>query len=88
MSSVGSNHCHFATNSDRDKVFKILYFNARSILPKLDELKIITENSNPDVVCITETWLSQEISDGEMSIPGLFCSEGQKSPGWWGVGIR
>ena len=76
MSSVGhfegesSNHCHFATNSDRDKVFKILYFNARSILPKLDELKIITENSNPDVVCITETWLSQEISDSEMSIPG------------------
>ena len=62
--------------------------NARSILPKLDELKIITENSNPDVVCIRETWLSQEISDGEMSIPGLFCSEGQKSPGWWGVGIR
>ena len=47
-----------------------MYFNTRSLCTKLDELIILTEDRNPDVICITETWLSQEISSEEISIPG------------------
>ena len=47
-----------------------MYFNARSILPKLDKLKVLAEDNNPDVICITESWLCQEISNVEVSIPG------------------
>ena len=39
----------------------ILYFNVRSLLPKLDDLRIICSLHSPDIVCITESWL-----DGSM----------------------
>lgn len=57
-------------SNSSSKCLNILYFNARSILPKLDELKIVAEENNPDVVCITESWLCQEISNVEVSVPG------------------
>ena len=36
----------------------ILYFNARSILPSITELQATCLASNPDIVCITESWLN------------------------------
>ena len=39
----------------------ILYFNARSVLPKFDELQAVSLMLDPDIICITETWLSSEI---------------------------
>ena len=48
--------------------FSVLYFNARSILPKLDNLKAEIAAQNPTIVCIVETWLSEDISDLEISI--------------------
>ena len=47
----------------------IVYYNARSLLPKIDELRAITETESPDVICIVETWLSNDISDNELVIP-------------------
>ena len=48
----------------------IVYFNARSLIPKLDELCAIVEAHNPDVVSIVESWLCADIPDIEISIPG------------------
>ena len=39
----------------------ILYFNARSIYPKLDELCALCVVERPDIICITESWLHEEI---------------------------
>ena len=50
-----------------DKHFHILYFNARSVCPKLDELHA------PEVVCVTETWLCDEIGESEATILGYIC---------------
>ena len=44
----------------------VLYYNARSLYPKLDELVSL---DNPGNICITETWLSGDINDSEISIP-------------------
>ena len=44
----------------------VLYYNARSLLPKYDELVGI---HNPDVVCIAESWLCSDINDREIDIP-------------------
>ena len=33
----------------------IMYFNARSILPKFDELQAVSLTLHRDIVCITET---------------------------------
>ena len=32
------------------------HVNTRSLLPKMDELKVWVHSSNPDVLVITETW--------------------------------
>ena len=47
----------------------ILYFNARSLLPKIDELQAVCLSVNPDIICITESWLSSDIEDLEIELP-------------------
>ena len=42
----------------------IIYFNARSLPPKIDELRlicVICSLSNPNIVCVVETWLCDDI---------------------------
>ena len=49
---------------------RILYYNARSLLPKLDELSATIEAHDfPDVVCIAESWLCHDIREQEIAIP-------------------
>ena len=48
----------------------ILYFNARSILPKIDILRAEAATRKPLVICIVESWLSHDISDDELNING------------------
>lgn len=43
----------------------ILYYNARSVLPKLDELAANCMVLDPDIVCIVESWLGPDINDSE-----------------------
>ena len=48
----------------------ILYYNARSLLPKMDELRVLVDTQQPHIVSIVETWLSSEISDNEIFLQG------------------
>ena len=50
--------------------FSVLYFNARSLLPKLDYLRVICNMNKPDCVCIVESWLNSDIQDNELQIDG------------------
>ena len=50
---------------------KFFSFNARSLLPKLDELSAICSLYSPDIVCIVETWRSPDICDSELSLPNF-----------------
>ena len=54
---------------NKDKL-KCLYFNARSIVNKIQELELLVKNENIDIVGITETWLNVNILDSEMNIEG------------------
>ena len=47
----------------------ILYYNARSLIPKIDELRAIAEAKHPDIIYIVESWLSDEIQDNELVLP-------------------
>ena len=58
------------TNSLQTNALKIIYFNARSLLPKHDELCLIANMHTPDIICIVESWLSPEVQDSEILIPG------------------
>ena len=57
-------------NSHCDKHRRILYYNARSLLPKLDELHALITIKTPHIVCIVETWLSSDILHNELQLPG------------------
>ena len=48
----------------------ILYFNARSLLPKIDNLRILSSVYSPDIICVVETWLDTDILDSEIAIQG------------------
>ena len=45
-----------------------MYFNARSILPKIDELRALCVNHKPNIVCIVESWLDDTIDNNELCI--------------------
>ena len=47
----------------------IVYYNARSLLPKMDELAAMVSASRPAVVCIVETWLCDYILNSEICLP-------------------
>ena len=46
----------------------ILYFNARSLLHNIDDLRIICNTKKPALICIVETWLCSDIHDSEIAI--------------------
>ena len=48
----------------------IMLTNVRSLAKKIDELTVISSLRNPSVICITETWLSEEVEDYLIAIPG------------------
>ena len=63
----------FCTHGDdrtSAKSLSILYYNARSILPKINELQLLTSLHKPTLICIVESWLSCEITDQELGIDG------------------
>ena len=39
----------------------ILYYNARNILPKMDDLAASVLVHEPDIVCIIESWLEGDV---------------------------
>src|SRR3989442_5504981 len=47
---------------------KVIYCNARSLRNKIDELRIMAQDYNPDIIGIVETWLTDNIYDSEIII--------------------
>lgn len=50
----------------------VLLANVRSLRSKVDEVGVVSRTNNVSVVCLTETWLDDEISDSYVGIPGYF----------------
>ncbi len=48
----------------------ILYMNARSLLPKRDEILAYVAMEKPDVIAITETWIKPDYLMSEYSVTG------------------
>ena len=42
------------------------------MLPKIDDLAAVCLTSNPDVICIVESWLCADISDNEIFLPSYY----------------
>ena len=66
---MGSSCSQPATNAPDKNTLKVLYYNVRSIVYKIDELSSNCSLHCPDIVCITETWLNENVLDSEICIP-------------------
>ena len=61
------NQTPIKTNKCSDHIV-IKQINAQSLIPKLDEIKLLIENEYLDILCISETWLQPNILDDLISI--------------------
>ena len=52
------------------KGFKIAHINIQSLRNKIDQLNIFLHDNNIDVLCVTESWLTSDIEDNVITIPG------------------
>jgi len=52
------------------KGLKILHINIRSLLPKIEEVRIYMQSMRPDFLCVSETWLKSDADDFEVKIAG------------------
>ena len=50
------------------KGLHFIHLNVRSLLPKLDELRILARETKLACFCITETWLDDTVSDSEIQL--------------------
>lgn len=46
-----------------------MYTNARSVVNKIDELKIYASLTQPDIIAITETWTNDSVSNHFLTLP-------------------
>ncbi len=46
--------------------------NARSLMNKINDLQILINDSDPDLILITETWCNEDISNAMLSVTGYF----------------
>ena len=52
------------------KGFKVVHLNVRSLLKKVDQIRLITEGSEVDVITISETWLKPHLNSTLVSLDG------------------
>lgn len=48
----------------------LVLLNIRSLLPKIDAVKIWIKSTNADIFILSETWLSKAVSDRDIAIDG------------------
>ena len=53
-------------------IIQVKYFNARSLRSKISSLHSTLYNDSYDVICITESWLNDFITDGLLDPRGLY----------------
>jgi len=46
----------------------LLYANAQSINSKIDELKVISQDLDPDIILLTATWCNSTIENAALTI--------------------
>ena len=61
------NQIPIKTNKCSDNIV-IKQINAQSLIPKLDEIKLLIENEDLEILCVSETWLQPNILDDLISI--------------------
>lgn len=67
---LGNNNANNKLINKRKDSLTCFYFNARSIMNKIDELELYLTQEKPDIVGITETWTYEDVQDSEICMEG------------------
>ena len=67
--------------------FSVLSFNARSLFPKMDNLRAVCASGCYDFITVTETWLSADVLDRELYLPGYTIIRRDRNRHGGGVAI-
>ena len=68
--SIRNAHTMLRLLSNRKKGLKIIHLNAQSLVNKIDEFRYMFEKSDIDVLCVSETWFSDNMPDSLFKIEG------------------
>jgi len=75
------------TNFCSRKALGFLHIYSRSLLSKIDQLKLWTHSSNPDILVVTESWLKKSVPDSVVDIIGYNVIRQDRSYKGGGVAI-
>ncbi len=64
-----------------------IHINARSLLPKMSELRIIAHRTRAAVIAVSETWLDESVTDQEVKIDGYVVTRNDRARSGGGVCI-
>ena len=70
QNSMANQNSNLGEKKVKCESLKCLYFNARSIVNKLQELELCISEGKFDIIGITETWLTDKILSSELSMNG------------------
>lgn len=68
----------------------LLHMNVRSLVPKIDLVRVSVATSDPDILVISETWLNKSVPDSTIQINGynLFRSDRPSKGGGVAIYIK
>uniref|UniRef100_A0A183S9X8 Endo/exonuclease/phosphatase domain-containing protein n=1 Tax=Schistocephalus solidus TaxID=70667 RepID=A0A183S9X8_SCHSO len=68
--SYGEGDMQSSWVSPKNRALKVISANVQSLFYKLDDLRNVVDEIKPDVMAFTETWLTTDITDSEISLRG------------------
>ena len=67
--------------------YSIGHINARSLAPRLNEICHLIHSERLDILCVSETWLSEDVLDAVLIVPGYKLFRCDRSGGRRGGGV-
>ena len=82
-----------STTNDLCELFQrkglhFIHVNARSLLSRVSEIRVLANRTYAAVICVTETWFDSSVTDAEVEIPGYLIQRRDRSRSGGGVCIR
>ena len=70
---------NFEVKECRTRGLKVCHLNMRSLLPKIDSLRLFVSKNPFDVIALSETWLKPSTTDAEIDIPNYSMTRNDRT---------
>ena len=70
-----------------DRHYSIGHINARSLAPRLNDICHLVDSERLDILCVSETWLTEDVLDAVLLVPGYRLFRCDRPGGRRGGGV-